>query len=327
MRLVFMGTGEIALPTLRWLIGQSGPAGHPLVGVWTQPDKPVGRDQILTPPEVKTLALAAGLPVFQPETFRRHPAAVEALRALEPDLAIVMAYGQILPRAVIGTPRIACVNLHASLLPRHRGASPIQAALREGDAESGLTLMHVAPALDAGDMIAKIALPIAPDDTGGTLHDKLAALGPALLAGALPLLAAGTAPREPQEAALATHCGKLTREHGAIDWSRPAAEIERLIRAYDPWPGTTARWAAEKGGATLKLKLFPPASVIPGDGPIAPGRAGELTLSDRGDALRVRCGDGALLELRGEVQLEGRRRLPVAEFLRGQPLPEGARLG
>ncbi|MCB1079629.1 MAG: methionyl-tRNA formyltransferase, partial [Verrucomicrobiae bacterium] len=179
MRLVFMGTGEIALPSLRWLIEQSG---QEVVGVWTQPDKPVGRQQTLTSPEVKVIAQAAGIPVFQPETFRKNPAAVDELRAIAPDIAIVMAYGQILPRAVIRIPRIACVNLHASLLPRHRGASPIQAAIRDGDAETGITLMHVVSALDAGDMIVKHTLPISPDDTGGTLHDKLAELGPAILA-------------------------------------------------------------------------------------------------------------------------------------------------
>lgn len=320
MRLVFMGTGEIALPTLRWLIGQTD---HPLVGVWTQPDKPVGRDQVLTPPEVKTLALAAGIPVFQPETFRKNPDAVEALRALEPDVAIVMAYGQILPRTVIATPRIACVNLHASLLPRHRGASPIQAAIREGDTESGITLMHVVPALDAGDMILKHTLPISPDDTGGTLHDKLAALGPGIVAEGLPLLASGTAPREPQSEAQVTHCGKLGREDGEIDWSRPAAEVARLVRAYDPWPGTTALWPTDRG--PVKLKIFPPVAVAVF--PMQQGLIGEVTLSDRKDTLLVRCGDGAALEIRGDVQLEGRKRLPVADFLRGQSMTGGLRMG
>ncbi|MCB1066003.1 MAG: methionyl-tRNA formyltransferase, partial [Verrucomicrobiae bacterium] len=154
-----MGTGEISLPSLHWLITQSG---HDIVGVYTQPDKPVGRKQILTPPEVKTVAQTAGIPVFQPETFRKNPEALAELKDLQADLFVVMAYGQILPRAVIEAPRLACVNLHASLLPRHRGASPIQAAIREGDAESGITLMHIVPALDAGDMILKHTLPILP---------------------------------------------------------------------------------------------------------------------------------------------------------------------
>ena len=307
-----MGTGEIALPSLRWLIDQPD---HDLVGVWTQPDKPVGREQLLTAPEVKTLALAAGIPVHQPETFRKNPAARAELRALEPDVAIVMAYGQILPRLIIETPRLACVNLHASLLPRHRGASPIQAAIRDGDAETGITLMHVIPALDAGDMILKKSLPITADDTGGTLHDKLAALGPAVLAEGLPLLATGHAPRTPQPETLVTHCGKLGREHGGIDWHRPAREIERLIRAYDPWPGTTTLWPTEKG--PVKLKIFPPAAIV--TDPIQQGQIGEATLSDRKDTLLIRCGDGNALELRGDVQLEGRKRLPIADFLRGQP--------
>lgn len=321
MRLIFMGTGDIALPTLRWLISQTD---HPLAGVWTQPDKPVGREQILTAPEVKTLALAAGIPVFQPETFRKNPAAVAEITTLAPDLAIVMAYGQILPRTVLAAPRFGCVNLHASLLPRHRGASPIQAAIRAGDSESGLTLMHVAPALDAGDMIAKSAIPILPDDTGGSLHDKLADLGPGLLAEMLPRFDASTAPRDPQDESLVTHCGKLGREDGAIDWSRPAAEIERLIRAYDPWPGTTAEWPVSPGKAA-KLKIFPPTAVV--EFPIQQGMIGDTTLSDRGETLLVRCGDGVGLEIRGDVQLEGRKRMPIVQFLRGQNLPSGLRFG
>lgn len=316
MRIVFMGTGEIALPSLRWLIESSG---HEIVGVYTQPDKPVGRKQVLTPPEVKVVAEAAGIPVFQPETFRKNPEALAELAALEPDLQVVMAYGQILPRAVIETPRIACVNLHASLLPRHRGASPIQAAIREGDAESGITLMHIVPALDAGDMILKHTLPIAPDDTGGTLHDKLAEIGPDLLAEGLPLLASGDAPRTPQDESLVTYASKLGREDGVIDWQQPAAEIERLVRAYEPWPGTTTLFPTEK--APVKLKLFSPVAVVEVSDIELAEAPGSVVADPAGDSLLVRAGDGGIVRFRGAMQLEGRKRLSVADFLRGQSLP------
>lgn len=314
MRIVFMGTGEIALPSLRWLLEPG--RGQEVVGVYTQPDKKIGRKQVLTPPEVKTIALAAGVPVFQPETFRENDAAVAELRSLGPDLLVVMAYGQILPRAVIDTPAKACVNLHASLLPRHRGASPIQAAIRDGDEVTGITLMFVVPKLDAGDMILEESLPIAPEDTGGTLHDRLADLGPTVLEKGLPLLELDPVPAEPQDESLVTYSGKLGREDGLVDWTRPAAEIERLVRAYDPWPGTST--TIRDGGEARKLKVFPPTSVLP-PVPEAPG-----TVLRDGDGIRVACGEGSLALL-GDLQLEGRRRLPVPDFLHGIDLPDGTR--
>lgn len=318
MRLLFMGTGEISLPTLRWLLETGGAEGGELVAVYTQPDKPVGRSQILTPPEVKVLALAGGIPVFQPERFRNNRTAVEEFAALRPDLVVVMAYGQILPRSILAVPTFACVNLHASLLPRHRGASPIQAAIREGDAETGLTLMHVAPELDAGDMILKRSLPIRPDETGGSLHDRLADLGPEVIAEGLRLFREGRAESEPQDPGLVTYTGKLGREDGEIDWNLGAGAIERLIRAYDPWPGTTTGFCAS--GGDRKLKIFPGARVVAGDGS-APG-----TVLACDETLVVNCGSGAL-EFRGDLQLEGRRRMSVADFLRGSSLPKGTILG
>lgn len=314
-----MGTGEIALPTLRWLVEQGAAEGGELVAVYTQPDKPVGRKQILTPPEVKRIAEAAGLPVRQPERLRGDEAALREFAAFQPDLAVVMAYGQILPKPLLAIPTLACVNLHASLLPRHRGAAPIQAAIRDGDAETGITLMHVAPRLDAGDMILKKALPILPDDTGGSLHDRLAELGPGIVSEGLRLFHAGSPPAEPQNEALATHTGKLAREDGGIDWSRDAAELERLVRAYDPWPGTTTTLPTADGPRTLKIHPF--AVPLEAGGDFPPG-----TVLEGGPRLLVRCGRGAL-ELRGDLQLEGRRRLPVAEFLRGHPVPVGTILG
>ncbi len=309
MRLIFIGTGDIGLPSLEWLIAT---AKHELVGVVTQPDKPAGRRLVLTPPQVKVHALAAGLTVLQPPKIRQ---AVEELRAFGADAAIVAAYGQLLSPEVLRVPRLGCLNLHASLLPRHRGASPIQAVIREGDVETGMTVMYMDEGLDTGDLLLMERTPVLADDTGGRLHDRLAALAPVALERALDLLEAGVAPRVPQDPALATHCGKLRREDGRLDWSRSAVELERLVRAYDPWPGTFTRLA---NGAALKIHR---ASVLQATG--LAGVPGEVLAADSKTGLIVQCGDGCLrLE---EVQAEGGRRLPVAEFLRGHPV--SARLG
>jgi methionyl-tRNA formyltransferase len=316
LKIVFMGTGEIALPTLRALIEATGPLD--LVGVYTQPDKRVGRKQLITPPAIKILAEEAGIPVFQPESLRNDEAALATFQGLECDLAIVMAYGQLLPLSVIKAPKIACVNLHASLLPRHRGASPIQAAIRDGDTESGITLMHIVPKLDAGDMILKKTIPIEPTDTGGILHEKLADLGPGLISDAMPLFEKGKLDAQPQSEDLVTYSGKLEREHGALDWTKPAAEIVRLIRAYDPWPGTYTYLATESG--SKKLKIYPQSVVL--DHMDAP--AGAVVTA--GKELIIACGKGAL-KLDGDLQLEGRKRLDLASFLNGNAIQEGMILG
>lgn len=312
LRIVFMGAGEICLPSLHWLCKNSGE--HHVVGVFTQPDKPIGRKQILTPPAVKTVALEAGIPVFQPDSFRKEPTALEALRGLAPDLIIVMAYGQILPRSVIWTPALACLNLHASLLPRHRGASPIQAAIRDGDEETGITLMHIVPKLDAGDMILKKTITIGEDETGGELHDRLAELGPDVLAAGLPLCRENEIKGEPQEEALVTYSGKLLREDGEIDWTRSAETISRLIRAYDPWPGTYTALGGKK------LKIFPSTKV----GEKTDAAPGTILSTEAG--LTMSCGEGSLV-LSGDLQLEGRKRLPVGQFLRGADIASGTILG
>jgi methionyl-tRNA formyltransferase len=320
MRIVFMGTGDIALPTLQWLIEHqsTGHGGHEVVAVYTQPDKPVGRKQVLTAPEIKVLAESHGIPVRQPEILLGNEEAIAEFAAFQPDLAVVMAYGQILPRVVISTPAIACVNLHASLLPRHRGASPIQAAIRDGDEESGITLMHIVPKLDAGDMILKETTPIFPDDTGGTLHDRLATLGPRLLERGLPLFLDGLPQAEPQAETLVTYSGKLLRDDGEIDWTMDAVVLERLIRAYDPWPGTTTFLTL--GEERRKLKIHPSASLTGGNAS-PPG-----TVIESGTRLVVNCGVGALI-LEGDLQLEGRKRLGAGEFLRGTSIPVGTILG
>lgn len=317
-----MGTGEIALPTLQWLLEQDGRGRDEVVAVYTQPDKPVGRKQVLAPPEVKVLALDHGKPVFQPERLRGNAEALAGFAALRPDLAVVMAYGQILPKALLRIPTLACINLHASLLPRHRGAAPIQAAIRDGDAETGITLMHVVPGLDAGDIILKKAIPVLPGETGGGLHDRLAALGPCVIAEGLERFRKGMPDSEPQNEALVTHTGKLGREDGVIDWSRSAEEIERLVRAYDPWPGTAT--GVVLGGERKTLKIYPPVRLADLEEHSVHGVPGTVIASEA--KLLVRCGDGAL-ELSGELQLEGRKRLPPGEFLRGTVIPPGTILG
>lgn len=315
MRIIFMGTGEIALPTLQWLISsQDSGWSHELVAVYTQPDKPVGRKHLLTPPEVKVLAGLHGIPVIQPESLKGNEPALQQFAAFQPDLAVVMAYGQILPRKIIETPSVACVNLHASLLPRFRGASPIQAAIREGDAETGITLMQVVSRLDAGDMILKESLPILPGETGGTLHDRLATLGPRILERGLHALMSGSIPAEPQDEGLVTYAGKLLREDGEIDWSKDATAIERMIRAYEPWPGTTTEIVL--GEEKRKLKIHPTTVVTTGNSS-PPG-----TVIESGSRLVVNCGTGALV-LAGDLQLEGRRRLKADEFLRGVEIKPG----
>jgi methionyl-tRNA formyltransferase len=318
MRIIFMGTGEISLPTLRTLIENHENGNDELVAVYTQPDKPIGRKQILTPPAVKVLATEHGIPVKQPELLRGNTEALEEFADFRPDLAVVMAYGQILPRVLIGIPTLACLNLHASLLPRHRGASPIQAAIREGDEISGITLMHIVPKLDAGDMILHESIPILPGDRGGSLHDKLAELGPAVISRGLESFRNGIPAATPQEEALVTYSGKLGREDGEIDWSKSAIELERLIRAYDPWPGTTTELLL--GGSPRTLKIHPPTTAMAG----SDSEPGTVLESD--GRLVVQCGSG-VISLEGDLQLDGRKRLPVTEFLRGSGIPVGTILG
>lgn len=308
MRIIFIGTGEIGLPSLRALL--SAPEHH-LVGVVTQPDKPVGRDQRLTAPPIKTGLADRSIPIFQPARIR-HEEAVAQLRALAPDVMVVMAYGQILPKSVLEIPRVACLNLHASLLPQYRGAAPIQAAIAAGDSETGITVIYMDEGLDTGDMLLQKKLVISPNETGGSLHDRLAELAPEALRGALELLASGSAPRIPQPAAEATHAPKLTREHGKIDWADPAELIERKVRAYDPWPGTFTE-LGDATGKTRHLKIF--RSSVSDQELGAPG-----TLARPNDAeILVATGRGSIrLE---EVQLEGKRRMSAHDFFRGFSSP------
>jgi methionyl-tRNA formyltransferase len=309
MRVVYIGTGEIGVPVLHSLLNSNE---HEVVGVVTQPDKPVGRTQRIEAPPVKKAVARLAIPILQPERIKRLDA-VEAIRELAPDVIVVMAYGQILPRAVLEIPRVACLNLHASLLPRHRGAAPIQSAILGGDRETGITVMYMAEGLDTGDILLQSRIEIAPDETGGSLHDKLAQIAPAALEEALSQLGKGTAPRVPQDSAVATYAPKLEREDGRIAWTESAAVIERKIRAFDPWPGAFTM-LRDEAGRERKLKIFSAEIVAAGN-----ASPGEILPSD--NAPLIRAGDGALSL--GEVQLEGKRRMDATEFLRGYPAPLG----
>jgi methionyl-tRNA formyltransferase len=294
MRVLFIGTGEIGVPVLRWLLNSSE---HELVGVVTQPDKPVGRDQRIEAPPIKAAAAGSNVPVLQPKRIRAEDA-VAAIRASAPEIIVVMAYGQILPPAVLEIPPIACLNLHASLLPRHRGAAPIQAAIMAGDRETGISVMYMDEGLDTGDVLLRKRIGIAADETGGSLHDRIAEIAPAALGEALAALRDATAPRTPQENALATYAAKLEREDGRLDWNEAATVLERKIRAFNPWPGafTVLR---DDAARERKLKIFRARLVTdPSVAPLAfPAKNGALALE--------------------EVQLEGKRRMSAAEFLRG----------
>lgn len=294
LRIVFAGTPEFAAEHLKALL--DGP--HELVAVYTQPDRPAGRGQKLMPSPVKQLALENGLQVLQPPTLR--DTAVQAeLAALKPDLMVVVAYGLILPQAVLDIPRLGCINSHASLLPRWRGAAPIQRAVEAGDAESGVTVMQMEAGLDTGPMLLKVGTPISADDTGGSLHDSLAQLGPKAVVEAIAGLAAGTLKGEVQDDALATYAHKLNKEEARIDWSLPADVLERRIRAFTPWPvchSTLGEAALKVLGARLAQ---------------GKGEPGKILDASR-DGLLVACGEGALLLTR--LQLPGGKPLAFADL-------------
>jgi len=296
MRILFIGTGDIGMPTLQALLKSE----HEIVGVVTQPDKPVGRAQTIEPPPIKKALAATKIRVLQPARIKDRQA-IEEIHALTPDVIVVMAYGQILPSDILEVPKITCLNLHASLLPRWRGAAPIQAAIAAGDRNTGITVMYMNEGLDTGDILLQRAIDIEPTDTGGSLHDRLAKVAPETLLESLELLENGRAPRIPQHDALATYASKLKREDGKIDWTNPADAIERKIRAFDPWPGAFMKYDGQN------LKIFS-ATIL-----ALRGTPGEILQSEK--ELVIAAGEGALSL--GQVQLEGKRRMTAAEFLRG----------
>jgi methionyl-tRNA formyltransferase len=303
MRIVFIGTGEIGVPTLRMLQSSTE---HELVGVITQPDKPAGRDYQIKPSPIKEAAKDSETPVLQPKRIR-DTKAISEIRAFAADVIVVAAYGQILPRAVLDSARIACLNLHASLLPRWRGAAPIQAAIAAGDRETGITVIYMDEGLDTGDILLKREIEIGSHETGGSLHDRLAQIAPNALADAMGLLSQGRAPRNPQDNGRATYASKLAREDGRIDWNESAEVIERKIRAFNPWPGAFMT-VSETDGREYRLKIFSAGLVdLRGD-------KGEFLHASDGDLI-VAAGQAALKL--GQVQLEGKWPMSWNEFVRG----------
>jgi methionyl-tRNA formyltransferase len=299
-RIVFLGTPDFATPGLQAL------ADHPafdVVGVVTQPDRPAGRGQQVRMSAVKKLALTLDLPVFQPKTLRDE-AAVEHLQAWQPDLLVVAAFGQILRQPVLDLPPRGCVNVHASLLPRWRGAAPIQYAIRAGDAETGVTIMLMDIGLDTGPMLTSRAIPIDPRETGATLHDKLAALGAEILPTALLDYLAGRISPTPQPEEGVTIARSIQKEAGLIDWSAPAIEIDRHVRAYDPWPGTYTFLDGKR------IKILSGINLSGGSSSAAPG-----TLIAHAGGLAVQTGEG-LFALH-KIQPAGKKRMPVDAFLAG----------
>ena len=280
----------------------------------------------LTPPRVKVLANELGIPVFQPEKMR-DAAAVEQLRAYEPDIVVVMAYGQILSQEVIDVPRIACINAHASLLPRHRGAACIQAAIEAGDDETGITIMHVVKKLDAGDIICQVSVPLRGTETAESLHDDLAQLAPEALMEAISQLEEGVDMREEQDENLMTYAPKLLRAHGQIDWTQPALQISRKIRAYHSWPGTFTIYPSVKSGQDKTLKIYPPVDLFshirkPADA--VPG----MVLEAGPDGMLVSCGgrSGGAIRIT-TMQPTGARKMNAESFFAGHKIVPGTILG
>lgn len=294
LRIVFAGTPEFAAEHLKALLDTP----HQIIAVYSQPDRPAGRGQKLTPSPVKQLALQHEIPVYQPQTLR-DPAAQAELAALKPDLMVVVAYGLILPQLVLDTPRLGCINSHASLLPRWRGAAPIQRAVEAGDAESGVTVMQMEAGLDTGPMLLKVSTPITAEDTGGSLHDRLAALGPQAVIEAISGLAAGTLRGEVQDDSLATYAHKLNKDEARLDWTRPALELERLVRAFNPWPICHSTL----NGEPLKVLA---AQLADGQ-----GQPGQILAASK-DGLTVACGIGALRLTR--LQLPGGKALAFSDL-------------
>ncbi len=297
MRIVFAGTPDFSVPVLQALLDSS----HQVVGVYSQPDRPAGRGRKLQPGPVKQLALQHDIPVFQPHSLKDE-AEQATLAALEPGLMVVVAYGLILPQAVLDIPARGCVNLHASLLPRWRGAAPIQRAILAGDTETGVCLMQMEAGLDSGPVLAQVQTKISDRETGGSLHDRLSRLAADLLARHLDGLAAGNLTAVPQDESLVTYAAKLDKAEAAIDWTRAAEEIERQVRAFNPWPVAQADYQGEK------LRIWDAKAIDD----VAAGEPGTVVAAGP-EGIDVTCGKGGLRLL--EIQLPGRKRMPSRDFL------------
>ena len=318
MRIVFMGTPDFSVPALKALVE----AGHQVIAVVTQPDKPKGRGKEVQMTPVKIQAMEYGIPVYQPAKVRE-ASFVEVLKGLEADVYVVIAFGQILPKAVLELPKYGCINIHASLLPKYRGAAPIQWCVIDGERETGITTMMMDVGLDTGDMLEKAVIPIEEKETGGSLHDKLSMAGDLILS-TLKKLEEGTLVRTPQTDEGTCYAKMLTKSLGDIDWNQDAVSIERLIRGLNPWPSAYTMW----NGKTIKIWAadviagreaaeFLSESGVPAETGTAPGT---VVCSDKRGL--VVCTGGGLLSIR-ELQMEGKKRMDTPAFLRGYPIPAG----
>lgn len=312
LRIIFMGTPELAAVSLTALLREPG---FQILAVVTQPDRPKGRDLKLQPSPVKQLALSAGVPVLQPLKAREESFVAE-LRALQPELIAVAAFGQILPKSILELPRLGCLNVHTSLLPKYRGASPIQSTILNGDTETGVTIMKMDVGLDTGDILTQRSTPIGDEDNAATLHDRLAHLGAELLVQTIPDYASGKIQPRQQPHEFATHVTKIKKEDGRIDWTQPARVIWNRIRAFTPWPGAFTFLPAQP--QPLLLKIWQ-AEVVSQS-----GVAGKVLSADK-TGIVIGCGEGSLRVT--NLQREGGRRLGVLEFLAGHPMPVGLSLG
>lgn len=303
MRIVFMGTPDFAVPSLKALIAD----GHEVVGVFTQPDKPKNRGMKITPPPVKVVAMEHNIPVYQPVTLKDDEA-YDVLCQLAPVLVVVAAYGKILPKRILDLPELGCINVHSSLLPKYRGAAPINWAILNGDEETGVTIMHMAEGLDTGDIISQQATPIDPDETVEILHDRLAEIGAQLLVRTVISIGDGSASRTVQEDALSCYAPMLSRELSPIDFSKSAKEIHDQVRGLIPWPATTAEIAG------VAFKIFS----VEETGKTSGKEAGTVLGADK-KGINVVCGDGKILRIL-ELQAPGKKRMRAVDYLRGHAL-------
>ena len=304
MRILFMGTPDFAVPSLEALAA----AGHQLVGAFSQPDKPKNRGMKLQPTPVKVCAQGLGVPVFQPAKLR-DGTALETIRQLDPELIVVAAYGRILPQEILDYPKFGCINVHSSLLPKYRGAAPLHWAILNGDQETGVTIMHMALALDAGDIIAQRATPIDPNETVEELHDRLAQLGAQLLVDTVAEIAAGTAGRTPQAEDQVTLAPMLSRALSPMDFTRPARALHDQVRGLIPWPAAVT----ELGGVRCKILATTVLDETTGKAP------GSVIAADK-KGLKLACGGGTVLRI-DRLQADGGKRLAAADYLRGHPIP------
>jgi methionyl-tRNA formyltransferase len=321
LRIIFMGTAELSRASLEKLAHYGG---FSVITVVTQPDKPKGRELKPQPPPVKTLAQKLNLPVLQPAKARDEQF-ISELRELKPDLIVVAAYGQILPQGILDLPEFGCVNVHTSLLPQYRGASPVQSAILNGEIETGVTIMKMDAGLDTGEILTQARTPILPEDDSQTLHDRLAQLGAELLVETIPDYVAGHILPRPQPEEGASYAAKIKKEDGKIDWNEPAAKILNRMRAFTPWPGVFTFLKTESKLQLLKIwKGGIAGEISGGDAALRRPRPGEILSADK-NGIVAACGEKALRIL--ELQREGGRRLSAQEFLAGHPLKVGEKFG